>query len=746
MGIGNEVQPSGNGIGTNNATDVRVERRRIKLSYEDAQKQANAQYEFYLDIQISHAEANWKVFADYYVDYADIAAEYLERYIDISKSKVRDFEKFCYDLFLDLSQGRKGIKSDECAKIAAKHIENTRDANKLFALTKFFEDKHDEKKADKFYVTLYQLYLNGEGVRKDLDKAAHYITLAIKVNNTPDRRDCLREIYEQQNAALGDKKTDRSYELMIDAKIDGANSDYAEHLKSKEKTREAMKYFVADKNFFEAYNVVNIKSANELDAAIEAFRDGGGGDKRYAESLKLMRSNFATLQRIFAIKEKPMSHAKMAFGYMLGPIWTVYRTMKKLGWEYLLIGLLGTIAFTLIGVFTLGNTIGAIFCMSALLIWMFLMIGYDVNLRNDFREACRLYKKIKDLYIHRLLLKDDVKNVFDKESDEMGEPWSWALILPVLFWLSLTALVGIGLTRPDINENISLPKAEDFTKQLEQPKDILTVEEQQAACKVLSNFYDFVSKKDFRQAYACFDSEFRRAKKYDDWLKEVQDAPKITALDMQVTPEDENLLSIDFIQRAEFEKGKSEDFPTKLFMVREADGWKIINVLEDSSQSETEVQTDNAKSEPSKVETPKVEEKKVETPKVEEKKVETPKVEEKKVETSEKPPDDKAQAIAVLVEFHESITKKEYHRAYDCFSDAYKNRVPYDGWAPGFKTTVSSSALDIKVTDASADTITLNYNLRAVDDPGGTRNFNCNVVMVKTANGWKINATSNKLK
>ena len=219
--------------------------------------------------------------------------------------------------------------------------------------------------------------------------------------------------------------------------------------------------------------------------------------------------------------------------------------------------------------------------------------------------------------------------------------------------------------------------------------------------------------------------------KYDNWLAEIKDSPQYSTFDVKVTAENTDALELSFVVRVEIANGKTEDFDVSAIMKKSADGWRIASM---------EIP------EPPPVEAPKVEEKKVETPKVEEKKVETPKVEEKKVETSEKPPDDKAQAIAVLVEFHESITKKEYHRAYDCFSDAYKNRVPYDGWAPGFKTTVSSSALDIKVTDASADTITLNYNLRAVDDPGGTRNFNCNVVMVKTANGWKINATSNKLK
>ena len=40
----------------------------------------------------------------------------------------------------------------------------------------------------------------------------------------------------------------------------------------------------------------------------------------------------------------------------------------------------------------------------------------------------------------------------------------------------------------------------------------------------------------------------------------------------------------------------------------------------------------------------------------------------------------------------------------------------------------------------------MTYNLQAVDNPGGTRNFNSTVVVIKTENGWKIDSMSNKLK
>lgn len=104
------------------------------------------------------------------------------------------------------------------------------------------------------------------------------------------------------------------------------------------------------------------------------------------------------------------------------------------------------------------------------------------------------------------------------------------------------------------------------------------------------------------------------------------------------------------------------------------------------------------------------------------------------------------EAIKALCDFHSNITNKNYRAAYNCLSQSFQDRMRYDGWAAGFKTTVSSTPLDIRVYSESADKVVLTYNLQAVDNPGGTSVFSGTTTVVKTQNGWKINEITNKLK
>lgn len=104
------------------------------------------------------------------------------------------------------------------------------------------------------------------------------------------------------------------------------------------------------------------------------------------------------------------------------------------------------------------------------------------------------------------------------------------------------------------------------------------------------------------------------------------------------------------------------------------------------------------------------------------------------------------EAINTLQQFHGYITQHELRNAYNCMSNSMKKRVSYDGWAPGFKTTVSSEVLDVKVYSETKNKIVLTYYLKAVDNPGGTKNYTGTAVMVKGDSGWKVDETTNKLK
>ena len=101
-------------------------------------------------------------------------------------------------------------------------------------------------------------------------------------------------------------------------------------------------------------------------------------------------------------------------------------------------------------------------------------------------------------------------------------------------------------------------------------------------------------------------------------------------------------------------------------------------------------------------------------------------------------------AIQTLLDFHENITKKSLRQAYNCMSHDLQNEISYEGWIPGFNTTVSSTPSNIKVVSESENRVVLTYDLTAVDNPGGTQTFAGTVIMIKTSDGWKIDDVTNK--
>ena len=94
--------------------------------------------------------------------------------------------------------------------------------------------------------------------------------------------------------------------------------------------------------------------------------------------------------------------------------------------------------------------------------------------------------------------------------------------------------------------------------------------------------------------------------------------------------------------------------------------------------------------------------------------------------------------VQVLRMFHENITNKNYRKAYNCLSKDFQAAVSYEGWTPGFRTTVSSTVSDVKTVSQTSDRVVLTYTLKAVDNPGGTQYFQGTTILVKTSEGWKI--------
>ena len=103
-------------------------------------------------------------------------------------------------------------------------------------------------------------------------------------------------------------------------------------------------------------------------------------------------------------------------------------------------------------------------------------------------------------------------------------------------------------------------------------------------------------------------------------------------------------------------------------------------------------------------------------------------------------------AIQSLYNFHRNITEHNLQNAYSFFSPEMQGKMSYDGWVPGFDTTVSSTPSEVKVVSESESRIVLSYYLQAVDNPGGIQNFSGTAVMIKVGDSWKIDDVINKVR
>ena len=108
--------------------------------------------------------------------------------------------------------------------------------------------------------------------------------------------------------------------------------------------------------------------------------------------------------------------------------------------------------------------------------------------------------------------------------------------------------------------------------------------------------------------------------------------------------------------------------------------------------------------------------------------------------------DNQKAAVDALVSFHRDITQKKYRAAYNRLSFAFQNEMTYEGWIPGFNTTVSSSADQIGVESESSEKIVLSYILTAVDNINGRKEitrFKGTVTVINEGGAWKIDAIKN---
>ena len=111
--------------------------------------------------------------------------------------------------------------------------------------------------------------------------------------------------------------------------------------------------------------------------------------------------------------------------------------------------------------------------------------------------------------------------------------------------------------------------------------------------------------------------------------------------------------------------------------------------------------------------------------------------------------DNQRAAVQALTSFHEWITNKNFQSAYNCFSRGMQSEISYDGWVPGFDTTVSSNVSEVRVVDESPNAIELNYVLTAVDNINGresTAQFNGTATLINEGGQWKLDFIKNKVR
>ena len=552
----------------------------------------------------------------------EIAIQHLDKYIDICATEGINVENLCYEMFLDFSKGRKNIKSDFLAENMIPKFSNTRDVNKLKVLTNFYELNHEYNKAEGFYYTLYQIFANAEGVAKDLIQAAKYLKSAINITNTPDRRMELRIIYEEQSANLPEeRRTCKAYEKIISDNIKFAKTDYAFYLKAHDKRLEAMRYFIADGEFAEAYEVINIRVKSEIDETLEEMKKGGA-DSEFAFSLNAMKNNFETLQNIFTFQETPLTFWGMAWRYtMFGPIYAIYHTIK-LNLKAFIIALVFTIALTFAGIFS-GHG-GAAFTF-ALLSWTISTLVADIARRNKFISCCKLWTK---LYPHSKLAEKN--NIFANSQKIINySPKSWTLVIPILWWLFVALIFIVAfedetvrqknppatqITNDEQNlDSEDIPKAsERDQRQVKEEIDRdISPEVNQSSHKVqvttppsnplltntdfgmaFNNYYKSINDKQFGQAYSYLTEKCRRRMgSLANFAEGRKNTLSVEVIDFQPIAASSNQVNCTYVVRANDGTPNGvlvQDFSGNVTLVRMGNQWFIDEIASSLTDSHIE--------------------------------------------------------------------------------------------------------------------------------------------------------------
>ncbi len=363
----------------------------------------------------SRKEIEWEALKTNAYERNDIvmAKQHLRNYIGECLKEKRDIDSICYDLFLDLTQGRNGLKRNaELIEFVIERVSNTKNIELLQSFVSYYEELGNTLKAEALYYTLYEIYANGIGIAPNNDKAIQYLKASIKGNNTEERRALLRALYEKDNdGETANKRSCLAYEKVIEDDIPGGKKDYAVYLMEQGRAKDAVGYFVADEDYESAYSAVNIKSKKDVDDAVKIF-ENADEVKGIKKSLKLMQTKHADLNTIFTCT-MPASGFGMLWRYLLiGWGYVPYHTFKLSPIAFLLaVVLLLAVPCVLIFVMGQPQEVAAVAAFVCIAVWFISLVCVDVWRKYRFSQAKELWNKLiphPQLESRRELFDDEV--------------------------------------------------------------------------------------------------------------------------------------------------------------------------------------------------------------------------------------------------------------------------------------------------------------------------------------------------
>ena len=95
--------------------------------------------------------------------------------------------------------------------------------------------------------------------------------------------------------------------------------------------------------------------------------------------------------------------------------------------------------------------------------------------------------------------------------------------------------------------------------------------------------------------------------------------------------------------------------------------------------------------------------------------------------------------------YHQKITQHDLYEAYRCFSPDFRQQVSYDGWVPGYDTTLKSYPEEIEILSNDGYRAVLSFRLMAQDNINGEiviQYFAGQVTLYRINGLWKIDEIS----